>query len=162
LLQTRSRWRALLGSAKLRAVNAGTGTGAADKPHEHGARQAGDHVVLSRHTPSGAASIPPEVLEPVRRPRRVDGRAGDRAMSEPALDRPGVVPLVGQRVAAGMAQHVGMEAAGMTNPVFAFWGFRDRIEDAASVKYDRTARVDYEVLTIEERDLALSETVRTR
>jgi hypothetical protein len=49
------------------------------------------------------------------------------------------------------------KAASMTNPVFAFWGFRDRIEDAASAKYDRTARVDYEVLTIEERDLTLSE-----
>jgi hypothetical protein len=49
------------------------------------------------------------------------------------------------------------KAAGITNPVFAFWGFRDRIEDAASAKYDRTVRVDYEVLTIEERDLTLSE-----
>jgi hypothetical protein len=26
------------------------------------------------------------------------------------------------------------KAAGMTNPVFAFWGFRDRIEEAASAK----------------------------
>jgi hypothetical protein len=29
-------------------------------------------------------------------------------MSEPALDRPGVVPLVGERVAAGVAEHVRM------------------------------------------------------
>jgi hypothetical protein len=29
-------------------------------------------------------------------------------MAEPSLDRPGVVALVGQRVAAGVAQHVGM------------------------------------------------------
>jgi hypothetical protein len=27
-------------------------------------------------------------------------------MSEPALDRPGVVPLVGEGVAAGVAEHV--------------------------------------------------------
>jgi hypothetical protein len=46
-------------------------------------------------------------------------------------------------------------AAGMSNPVFAFWAFREKIEAAASAKYDRRARVDYEVLTIEERDLAL-------
>jgi hypothetical protein len=45
-------------------------------------------------------SIPPEVLEPDPRQRRVDRRAGDRPMAEPAL--------VGQRVAAGVAQHVGM------------------------------------------------------
>jgi hypothetical protein len=39
---------------------------------------------------------PPEVLEPVRRQRRVDGGAGDRTVSEPALDCPGVVALVGE------------------------------------------------------------------
>jgi hypothetical protein len=33
-------------------------------------------------------SIPPEVLEPVRCQRGIDGRAGDRPMAEPALDRP--------------------------------------------------------------------------
>ena len=48
------------------------------------------------------------------------------------------------------------QAAGLNNPVFAFWAFREKIEGAASAKYDRTARVDYEVLTIEERDLAVS------
>jgi hypothetical protein len=30
------------------------------------------------------------------------------SMAEPSLDRPGVVPLVGEGVAAGVAQHVGM------------------------------------------------------
>jgi hypothetical protein len=50
--------------------------------------------------------IPPEVLEPVRRQRRVDRGAGDRPMAEPALDRPGVVPLVGEGVTAGVPQHV--------------------------------------------------------
>jgi hypothetical protein len=29
-------------------------------------------------------------------------------MTEPPLDRPGVVPLVGERVAAGMAKHMRM------------------------------------------------------
>jgi hypothetical protein len=49
------------------------------------------------------------------------------------------------------------QAAGLNNPVFAFWAFREKIEGAASAKYDRTARVEYEVLTIEERDLAVSD-----
>src|SRR5271154_1876594 len=53
-------------------------------------------------------SIPPEVLEAVRRQCRVDGGAGDRSMAEPPLDRPGIVALVGERVAAGMAEHVGV------------------------------------------------------
>jgi hypothetical protein len=39
-----------------------------------------------------------------RRQRRIDRRAGDGPMPEPALDRQGVVPLVGEDVAAGMAQ----------------------------------------------------------
>jgi hypothetical protein len=37
--------------------------------------------------------IPPAVLEPVRRQRRVDRGAGDRAMAEPTLDGPGVREL---------------------------------------------------------------------
>ena len=49
------------------------------------------------------------------------------------------------------------QTAGLSNPVFAFWTFREKIEGAASAKYDRTARADYEVLTIEERDLAASD-----
>jgi hypothetical protein len=55
-----------------------------------------------------AAPSTAKILEPVRRQCRVDGRARDRPMAEPSLDRPGVVALVGQRVAAGVAQHVGM------------------------------------------------------
>jgi hypothetical protein len=51
-------------------------------------------------------SLSPEVLEPVRRQRRVDGRAGDRAMAEPPLDSPGVVALVREGVSAGVPQHV--------------------------------------------------------
>jgi hypothetical protein len=58
------------------------------------------------HVPARSRSIPPEVLKAVRRQRRVDGRAGDRPMSQPALDCPGVVALVGEGVAAGVPQHV--------------------------------------------------------
>jgi hypothetical protein len=52
----------------------------------------------------GPESIPPEVLEPVRRQRDVDGRAGDRPVPEPALDGSRVVALVGERVAARVAR----------------------------------------------------------
>jgi hypothetical protein len=45
-------------------------------------------------------------LNPVRRQGRVDRSARDRSMAEPSLDCPGVVPLVGERVPAGMAEHV--------------------------------------------------------
>jgi hypothetical protein len=63
------------------------------------------------HHPAAAAAVaswvsPPDVLEPVRRQRRVDGGAVDRPMAEPALDRPGVVSLVGEGVTAGVAKHV--------------------------------------------------------
>src|SRR5260370_13945495 len=51
-------------------------------------------------------SLPPEILEPVRRQRRIDRCARNRAMAEPSLDRPGIVPLVGKRIAAGVAKHV--------------------------------------------------------
>jgi hypothetical protein len=53
-------------------------------------------------------SVPPEILEPVRRQGRIDRGARDRPMAEPSLDRPGVVALVGERVAAGVAEHVWM------------------------------------------------------
>src|SRR5271154_2120973 len=52
--------------------------------------------------------IPPEILEPVRRQRRVDRGAGYRPMAERSLDCPGVVALVGKGVAAGVAEHVRM------------------------------------------------------
>jgi hypothetical protein len=53
---------------------------------------------------AGAGSISPEILQPVRRQRRVDGRAGDRPVAEPALDRTGVAPLVGERMAEAPAR----------------------------------------------------------
>jgi hypothetical protein len=51
-----------------------------------------------------AARIPPEILEPVRGQRRVDGGAGDRPMAKPSLDRPDVVALVGEGIAAGVSR----------------------------------------------------------
>jgi hypothetical protein len=44
-----------------------------------------------------SASLPPEVLEPVRRRGHADRSAGDRPVPEPALNGAGVVPLVGER-----------------------------------------------------------------
>jgi hypothetical protein len=51
-------------------------------------------------------SVSPEILEPIRRQGRVHRRARDRSVPQPPLNRPGVVPPVGQRVAAGVAEHV--------------------------------------------------------
>jgi hypothetical protein len=42
---------------------------------------------------------------------------------------------------------------GLINPVFIFWALREKIERAASAKYDRTARKAYEILAVQERDL---------
>jgi hypothetical protein len=65
--------------------------------------------------PVRAADMPPIP----RCQRGIDGRAGDRPMAEPALDRPGVVALVGQRVAAGVPQHVGMGLQLQSSPATA-------------------------------------------
>jgi hypothetical protein len=68
----------------------------------HRTSPASDTSTIRRSQISGDrrdASILPEILEPVRRQRRVDSRAGDRPMPEPPLDRPGVVALVGEGVA---------------------------------------------------------------
>jgi hypothetical protein len=51
------------------------------------------------------ASIPPEVLEPVGRQGRVR-RARDQSMAELCLDCPSVVPVLGECVAASVAEHV--------------------------------------------------------
>jgi hypothetical protein len=40
-------------------------------------------AILSRRASPLRSSVPPEVLEPVRRQRRVDGGAGDRPVAEP-------------------------------------------------------------------------------
>jgi hypothetical protein len=57
-------------------------------------------------TVASLSSIPPEVLESMRRQSGVDDGAGDRRMAEPAPNSPGIVPLVGESVAAGVPGHV--------------------------------------------------------
>jgi hypothetical protein len=54
------------------------------------------------------SSISKEFLEPLRRQRGIARRILNIAMPEIRLDRPRVVAIVGQLVAAGVAQHVGM------------------------------------------------------
>ena len=54
------------------------------------------------------ALVPPEILEPTRRQRRIAGRVLDIAMPEVRLQRPGIDAIVGELEAAGVAQHVGV------------------------------------------------------
>src|SRR5215831_10121727 len=51
-------------------------------------------------------SISPEILEPIRRERRVANRRSNRLVAKIVLDRSGVPPIVGQLVAARVAQHM--------------------------------------------------------
>jgi hypothetical protein len=62
-------------------------------------------------------SVSPEILEPVWGQSRVNRRARDRTVSEPPLNRPGIMPPVGQRVAARMAKHVGVDHEGHAGPL---------------------------------------------
>jgi hypothetical protein len=52
--------------------------------------------------------IPPEILEPPRRQRRIASRILDIAVPQVGLERPGIDPVVCQLEAAGMPQHVGV------------------------------------------------------
>src|SRR5262249_23055071 len=51
-------------------------------------------------------SISPEILKPIRRERRVANRRSNRLVAEIVLDRSGIPPIVGQLVAARVAQHM--------------------------------------------------------
>jgi hypothetical protein len=53
-------------------------------------------------------SIPPKSLETIRRQRGVGDRVLDVSVSEIMLDCAGVASIVGEFIAAGMAQHVGV------------------------------------------------------
>lgn len=55
-------------------------------------------------------SISKEFLEPQRRQGRVIRRILNVAMPEIRLDLPRVVPFVGELVATGVAEHVGVDA----------------------------------------------------
>ncbi len=57
----------------------------------------------------GLLSIPPEILEPLRRKLGVSHRVLDVLVPEVVLQRASIVSLVGELVATGMAQHVGMD-----------------------------------------------------
>lgn len=63
-------------------------------------------VPCARGKRSIRGSVPPEILEPIRRQGRVHGRARDRSVPQPPLNRPGIMPPVDRRVAAGVAEHV--------------------------------------------------------
>ena len=56
--------------------------------------------------PPGRGSIPPEILEPRRAQLCVARGVRDRQVAKPIFDRPGIDPVVGQLVAARVAQHV--------------------------------------------------------
>src|SRR5215467_5773967 len=51
-------------------------------------------------------SISPEILKPIRRERRVVNGRSNRLVAKIVLDRSGVPPIVGQLVAARVAQHM--------------------------------------------------------
>ena len=45
------------------------------------------------------------------------------------------------------------ETVGMSDPRLIFWAYRKEIEQAASDKYDRTTRQQYEILDVDQCDL---------
>ena len=57
--------------------------------------------------------IAPEILEPICRQFSVAGGMLNVAVPQIMLDRPRVLPVVGQLVAGGVAQHVRMDRNGM-------------------------------------------------
>jgi hypothetical protein len=67
------------------------------------------------------ASVLPEVLDPIRRQRGVAHRADDRAVPQVVLDRPRVLAVVGELIAAAMPKHVAVdekpEPSGLSGPV---------------------------------------------
>ena len=56
-------------------------------------------------------SISPEILKPIRRERRVANRRNNRPVAKIVLDRAGLPPIVGQLVAARVAQHMAVVTA---------------------------------------------------
>jgi hypothetical protein len=57
---------------------------------------------------AGAASISKEFLGPLRRHGRIARRILNVAMPEVRLDRARIAAVIGELVAAGMPEHVGM------------------------------------------------------
>ena len=58
--------------------------------------------------PATVSLIPPKILKPPRRQRRIAGRVLDIAVPEVGLQRSRIDPVIGELEAAGMPQHVGM------------------------------------------------------
>src|SRR5215510_13514337 len=71
---------------------------------------------MMRRTQSGGNGclIAPEVFEPVRRQLGVPDRVLDVLVAEPCLQRPRIVPGIGQGVATGVPQHVREDGEGHT------------------------------------------------
>jgi hypothetical protein len=64
---------------------------------------------LANHFKQRFSLVLPKSLEPIRRQRGVAHRRGDRAVPQIMLDRSGVLTVVGQLVAAAVAQHVAVD-----------------------------------------------------
>jgi hypothetical protein len=73
-------------------------------------------VAIDVLTIASTSLVSPEVFESIWSQRCVDGRAGDRPVPEPSLDSPGVMPLVGEGVAAGVTEHVRVRLELETGP----------------------------------------------
>ena len=67
----------------------------------------------------GGGGLPPQLLEPCRIGGGVADGVLDVAVAEVVLDQPGVRALVGQGVAAGVAQHVRVGGQGQPGPLAA-------------------------------------------
>src|ERR1700760_3968596 len=52
--------------------------------------------------------LPPEGAKPRRRQFGIADRVLDRPVAKPILDRPRIMPRIGQSEAAGVAEHVGV------------------------------------------------------
>ena len=65
--------------------------------------------MLRWRTGGAGRDLPPEVLEPVGGQLGVAHRMLDVLVAEPGLQSARIVPGIGQRIAAAMAQHVRMD-----------------------------------------------------
>jgi hypothetical protein len=64
--------------------------------------------IRTRHRLFHAILIPPKILKPPRRQRRVASRVLDIAVPQVGLQRPRIDPVVGQLEPAGVPEHVGV------------------------------------------------------
>jgi hypothetical protein len=77
----------------------------------------GEMATVMRQYSSGLlVFVLPEILEPLRGQFRVPYRVLNVAVAQPFLDSAGVVPIVGELEAAGVAQHVREDGEGKASP----------------------------------------------